>query len=325
MRSFKFTTTIVVLSVFTAFGCKKTSLVEKAPLTDRATTPHRTQAIVTVPLGGNIQAAIDQVASSGGGTVNLSSGTYTLSATLRIKSNVTLNGAGNPATTLKGGNFNVIQQNAEGLTNVTIQNLKVTGVKSTTCYGILIEALTTPHTNVTIKNVQITSVGMGLHLKRVNGASVSNCNIHDNAGPGMEKYFHNLYIRACTNVTVSATQVNNSTTGNGMNFSYCTTVTVTGCTASNNYFRGIRAADTNGFTVKDCTVAGNGDVGIIMNQEAGLVTQDINIDHNTVNSNLKGGIQVLQGATGKVINNTASGNSLFNYSIASGITQSNNN
>ena len=280
---------------------------------------------VSVPLGGDIQAAIDQVAAAGGGTVNLASGTYHTTATLKIKSNVTLNGQGNPTTTITGGNFNIIEEAAEGQSNMTIQNLKITGVKSTSCYGILIEALTTGHTNVTITNVQVTSVGMGVHLKRVDGITISNCNFHDNAGPGMEKYFHNLYIRASQNVNVSATNVSNSTTGNGINVSYCTNVTITGCTASNNYFRGIRAADTDGFTAKDCTINGNGDIGLLMNQEAGMVTKNINLDHNTVTNNQAGGIQVLSGSTGQVINNTATGNTNFNYSIASGVTQSNNN
>lgn len=101
--------------------------------------------------------------------MNLASGTYHTTATLKIKSNVILNGQGNPATTITGGNFNIIEEAAEGQSNMTIQNLKITGVKSTSCYGILIEALTTGHTNVTITNVQVTSVGMGVHLKRVNG------------------------------------------------------------------------------------------------------------------------------------------------------------
>lgn len=141
----------------------------------------------------------------------------------------------------------------------------------------------------------------------------------------MEKYFHNLYIRASQNVNVSGTNVSNSTTGNGINVSYCTNVTITGCTASNNYFRGIRAADTDGFTAKDCTISGNGDIGLLMNQETGMVTKNIDLDHNTVTNNLAGGIQVLSGSTGQVINNTATGNTNFNYSIASGVIQSNNN
>ncbi|MDT3401188.1 parallel beta-helix repeat protein [Mucilaginibacter terrae] len=314
----------VLLFTWASIACKKGTIEQQSTQTPEATR-YKTTAIVNVPLGGNIQHAIDQVSASGGGTVNLASGTYNITSPLKIKSNVTLNGSGNATTTINGGNFNVIQQNNEGLTNVTIQNLKVTGVQSISCYGILIESLNIFHTNVAINNVQVTSVGMGVHLKRVNGVTITNCNFHDNAGPGKEMYFHNLYIRSCQNVNVSSTQVNHSTTGNGMNFSYCTSVTVSNCTANDNYFRGIRAADSDGFKVKDCTINGNGNVGLIMNQEAGLVTKNIELNHNIVNNNAKGGIQVLQGSTGSVVNNTATGNSLFNYSIASGITQSNNN
>lgn len=278
---------------------------------------------VSVPLGGNIQHAIDSVATAGGGTVNLASGTYTITATLKIKSGVTLSGVGTPNTTITGGNFNIIENATEGLSNVTIQNLKITGTKSINCYGILIQAGTNFHHNVIVQNVQITSVGMGAHFKRVIGLTVTNCNIHDNAGPGMEDYFHNLYIRSCTNVNVTTTQTNNSTTGNGMNFSYDTTVVVSGCTANNNYFRGIRAADCVGFTAKNCAIGGNTDIGLIMNSEVHATT-NIDLDSNTVTNNLAGGIKVISGCTGKVINNTSTGNTSYNYQIASGITQSNN-
>ena len=48
----------------------------------------------SVSEGGDIQAAIDSVASSGGGTVSLASGTYMLSSSIKMKSNVTLEGVG---------------------------------------------------------------------------------------------------------------------------------------------------------------------------------------------------------------------------------------
>jgi parallel beta-helix repeat protein len=312
------------------FSCKKeqqsaaaTGQLKSSAITARKQTNMSTLT-VNVPLGGDIQKAIDQVATAGGGTVNLAAGTYYTTSTLMIKSNVTLNGQGNPTTTITGGKFNIIQNATEGLTNVTIQNLKITGVKDSSCYGILIQALTNYHHNVTIQNVQVTNVGMGVHLKRVDSANVYNCNFHDNAAPGKEKYFHNLYIRACHNATVTNVQVNNGGTGNGINLSYDTTVVVTGVTANNNYFRGIRAADCVGVTVQNSTMNGNGDVGLIMNAEI-HPTQNINLDHNTVDNNKAGGIYVISGATGSVTNNTATGNTNYNYSIPSNITQSNNN
>ena len=96
---------------------------------------------VNVPQGGNIQTAIDQVSASGGGSVILSKGTYSISSPLRIKSNVKLFGAGRGATIISngGGEFNVIYRDSEGLSNVTIANLTVVGAHTTNCCGILID------------------------------------------------------------------------------------------------------------------------------------------------------------------------------------------
>src|SRR5271165_5471225 len=136
---------------------------------------------VTVPLGGNIQTAINQVNAAGGGNVILQTGTYATSVPLSIKSFVTLTGQGASSTTITNSGFtNVIQQASDGLANVTIENLRVTGKHTNTCYGILLQALSTYHTNIIITNVEVTSCGMGVHLKRVCGVNVTGCDFHDN-------------------------------------------------------------------------------------------------------------------------------------------------
>jgi hypothetical protein len=50
--------------------------------------------MVTVPLGGNIQAAIDTMLAAGGGDVRLLAGTYKLSGSITMRSGVSLIGAG---------------------------------------------------------------------------------------------------------------------------------------------------------------------------------------------------------------------------------------
>lgn len=317
--------TLVLSTIFVS--CSKDNVDLLPASQETSSTRFKAPAVLTinVPLGGNIQNAIDQVAADGGGTVNLATGTYTLNSTLFIKSNVLLNGAGNPATTIKAsGAFNVIENATEGMKNVTIRNLKVQGVSSQYCYGILIQATTTYHDTISVSNVQVTGAGMGVHCKRVKNLSISDCNIHHNGAANQLYYFHNLYIRSCETVTVSNSHLDYSTSANGFNVSYCTNVTVSNCTANNNYFRGMRAADTDGFSVQSCTISSNGDIGLLANAEI-TATKNINWNNCTVTSNIKGGIKAISGVTGSVTNCTATGNLIFNYSLPATVSKSNNN
>lgn len=261
---------------------------------------------VSVAPTGNIQAAIDQVAAAGGGTVNITSGTGTVSTPLRMKSNVTLNGAGNPTTTLNAGaDIIVITQNAEGLTNVKVQNLKINGrgrTGSVNCSGLIIESLGTHHQNVAISNVQILNCGgMGSHMKRCDNSSVTNCNYHD---CGADLFHHNLYIRECAFTNVSATQLNNAPIGSGFHIAGVTNGgSITNSTLNNNGQNGMNIQDNpTNYTIDTCTADNN------RNATAGR-SDGIGI--------------AVWGGTGVVKNCTATGNATLNYRI-SGFTQSNN-
>jgi len=289
---------------------------------------------VTVPLGGSIQTAINQVNAAGGGSVILQAGTYTNSVPLNMKSFVTLVGQGPSNTTITNSSFtNVIQQASEGLANVTIKNLTVAGTHTNTCYGILLQALSTYHTNIMITNVEVAYCGMGVHLKRVCGVNVTGCNFHQNGTTYSNDFgfFHNLYIRQCDNtnysIMVTNCQLNNSLSGNGLNLSYNVNIFVDRSTATNNYFRGMRAADSVGFTVRNCTMSGNGDAGLIANQEVSA-TQNINWDSNAAYDNRNGGFSTRPGVTGSAINNNACGNTTnnapSNYSFLGSVSQSGN-
>ena len=285
---------------------------------------------VSVPLGGNIQTAINQVNTAGGGNVILQAGTYTNTVPLNMKSFVTLTGQGPSSTTITNtGTGNVIQQANEGLANVTIANLKVVGKQTNSCYGILLQALSTYHTNIVITNVEVAYAGMGVHLKRVSGVKVVNCNIHENGTTFTNDYgfMHNLYIRQCDNtnysVIVTNCQLNNSLSGNGLNLSYNANVFVDRSTATNNWFRGMRAADTVGFTVQNCTLSGNGDAGLLANAE---ITPTVNVywSSNVVYNNGNGGLKTVSGVTGTAVFNDACGNTPADYSLQSSMIKSGN-
>ncbi len=96
----------------------------------------------TVPVGGNIQTAIDNVATSGGGTVTLAAGIHTINRSIKMKSNVTLQGEGNWGTLIKTTrNMKMIIADSEGLVNVTIKNLELEGTNASSGGGIEISWL----------------------------------------------------------------------------------------------------------------------------------------------------------------------------------------
>ena len=259
----------------------------------------------SVAVNGDIQAAIDACAASGGGTVTIGNGTGTVAATLRMKSNVTLIGGGSPTTTLNaGGDFVTIGKNSEGLSAVKVQNMKLYGrgvTGSENCSGIYIDALATPHSGVTVSGVQITNyAGIGVHLKRSNNTSVSAINSHTN---GKNLYMHNLYVHTCTSLHVTGSQLNNSPYGTGyrhtagVGCSIKTTTTNLNGQNGHNYLE-----NPSNQTIDGCTSNGN---------------------RNATAGRLDGiGINISNG-TGTVKNNTASGNRV-NYVIGSGYTKSNN-
>jgi len=280
---------------------------------------------VSVPLGGNIQHAIDSVAAAGGGTVNLASGTWTLTSTILLKSNVTLNGAGNPNTTLKTNTvINIISTYAEGLSNLTVQNLKIIGVTDTLCNGIWIAALSNHFRHVTISNVQVTGCGgMGVHLKRVDTATVSNCNLHNN---GNSVYCHNIYVRQSTYITISGNTLSSSPVGTGLHVagSPSTNLTITGNTVTGNGIAGMNIQDSpDVILIQHNTVSSNGvNHGTGHGDGISFTGTNATIDSNTCNSNFEGGIHTWSGS-GSVTNNHASGNAT-NYNIHGTFTQSNN-
>lgn len=177
---------------------------------------------VNVPAGGNIQAAINQVAAAGGGSVNLTNGTWTLMNSLQMKSFVTLNGMGTN-TILQGPltiyNYPLVSDGGvEPLTNITVQNLVIDGrlpagarlthIDADGPYenvlAILFDAYTYDHRNILIHNVEAKNVGMGVHVKGTTGLVITNCYFHDN---GISYWgSHNLYLRRDNDVVVTHTR-----------------------------------------------------------------------------------------------------------------------
>jgi len=165
-------------------------------------------------------------------------------------------------------------------------------------------------------DVQITQCLMGLHVKGTSNLTIQDSNIHDNGG--VEYYAHNLYLRRDSDANVQNSTFSDSPTGDGVNISYSDNITVQDCILANNYFRGVRAADSSYIDVLDNTVSGNGQDGITMNSESTGV-DDFRILSNTVTDNSVGISTSSDSSNGSVWYNSVSGNGT-NLSIDSSST-----
>lgn len=294
-----------------------------------------TTPTITVSVGQSIQSAIDQAAAAGGGTVKLNSGTYSISAPLVLKSNVTLQGVastGSGLTTISnaiGTNLlYMVDNHVGGLNNAILKNVKIDGRLERSDrnytsdigknYGVMIlDDGGAANNNVLIDNVQITRCAVGLHVKGTTNLTIRNSNVHDNGG--WPKYFHNVYLRRVSKVNVASCTLNDSYGGNGLNLSYSDNVTVQGTQANGNGFRGLRAAEDTNVDILGCTANNNADYGIVINSEANGV-QGFRLHNNIANGNNIGIATSSNSSNGEVWYNTATGNVTANMQIQSAST-----
>jgi parallel beta-helix repeat protein len=276
--------------------------------------------------GENIQAAIDSVAAAGGGTVNLATGIFTITSSIRLKANVILNGAGDPNTTITSNTpMTIITTDQEGLENLTVQNLKIIGIANDSAsIGIWIASLNAYFKNVKISNVQVTNCGgIGVHIKRADTASVINCNLNHN---GKSVFYHNIYVRESSYITISGNALTGSPHGTGLHVAgVCSHFIITGNTVTNNGIAGMNIQDSPDILlIQNNTVSSNG-VNQISGHGDGISFTGTNatIESNITDSNYESGIHTWNGS-GSVTNNHATGNGTKNYYIDGSYTQSNN-
>lgn len=304
--------TIDNFKVYRLVESKLSTLTKSLNATDRTVLP-----------GESIQDAIDYVSANGGGIVTLAAGVHNITSPAQIKSNVTLQGEGNLASTLKTtSDIKMIIQAGYGLVNVTIRNLILMGSPTKNAGGIHLISNETDHDRIKLLGVHVFETGWGVHIKGAKNVSIEDCNFSRNGNPKSKGYAHNLYLRRCYTANVSNCIFNNSTSANGINISYSKDIQITNCEAIGNYFRGMRAADTDGFRVHNCVITDNGQVGLLANKEKS-VTKNIDWKNNCVSNNGGKGIYARSGATGTCQNNNAYGNS-DNYDLPDTVSQSGN-
>jgi len=304
-------------------SCESDSKDEIEVVTEEPEIVPEEKELVTVSVDEDIQTALDKVSTDGGGIVQLTAGVHNITTPLEINSNVTLQGEGKLASTIKTENdINMIIQAAEGMKNVTIKNLILIGSQTKHAGGIQIVSMHTDNDSINIIGVNVFETGWGVHIKGAKNLIIDSCNFSRNGNPESVGYAHNLYLRRVYTAHVTNSIFDNSISANGINISYSRDINIINCEAIGNKFRGMRAADTDGFLVRNCTIANNEDVGLYANTEK-VVTKNIYWDSNDVYNNGKDGISARKGATGDCMNCNSYGNAT-DYNLPSTVTQSGN-
>lgn len=299
-----------------------------------------------------IQAAINAVSALGGGTVLIPEGTYLVSTTLSVPSNVTIQGLG-PASIIKtadSANVSTITLAASS-SNITLADLRIDGNRANQSSSVHCVTLTGATTNLVIENCDIGSArGHNLHLNgQANGhltaCRVANSYIRDS---GLSA----LYVRGTDGFTLTNNriaswgQVTAATPGITLNagFVTCTNLAITGnsfkntvgtqfaiestgslstpcdgLTVSGNTFDGgaLDASGISGYFYRS-SFTGNAHMNGGGNWRSGyeIVGEDITVTGNTIED---GQIKVLNQATvGATVKNIAIAGNYVTNAISNG-------
>jgi hypothetical protein len=226
-------------------------------------------------------------------------------------SDVILTGAGETKTALtasdgSGGGFNVIQETADGESNMAVKKLNIVGVPTdASSNGVYIDAGITYNSNITISSVQVQDCGgIGCQLKRCSTFLITGCDFQDNGITDLE---HNCYCFDVNDGSITNCQCLDSPDGSGIHLNTdasggtCEDVTISGCNCSGN---GQDGMDLMGNLIDD-TVEGN------------------TVDYNNDTMDGGYGIRIWTG-TGSLLDNVAEGDAVDSYGISAGWTKENN-
>lgn len=244
---------------------------------------------ISIAPGDSIQAALDKLAASGGGTLSLAAGLHTLSATLRLPSNVTIAGTGldcelflDPDTKISEA---AIANAAPDLHDVVLRDLVIEGGQAAHAprdpnsdvqhrranrgpirSGIvfLAEAGTTIRSirfeYVTVRNCTASAV----EIFGADHVDVVNCDFSASGGevpPGPGKN-HNLKLNHIAHVTITGSRLADSMWGSGVFVSFGQNVVVRDCELARNQMDGVTIAESSQVTVDSCLAEGNSGHGI---------------------------------------------------------------
>lgn len=183
-----------------------------------------------------INAAINAANAAGGGTVELSSGTFNLNSQITLKSNVRLLGQGIGSTILKrGSGFQTstsgyfVGAYDAGVTDVEVRSLSVDGgysrtqleAEPTVLIGIGFKSgVGSYNKRVRVIYCEVEGCTIGIQMSGTTHITVQSSDIHDNGGSYLH---HNVYFRRIGHVLFYKNKIYESVGGSGLKLAGGTT------------------------------------------------------------------------------------------------------
>jgi hypothetical protein len=244
--------------------------------------------VINVPVGGDIPTAVATAIYAGGGTINLAAGTYNLTSSIPMASNITINGQGSSTIILSPATphgFPMIGNVEDGIGNIVLSNLVLDGNIPKGAYlpggggnpyggaGLYLFASSNVIQPVTLTNVEIRHTSIGMLLGLTNQVTISHSYIHDNNPGG---FSHNAYFVGCSGVSIDHSRFDTSWLGDGLHFDFGSSLyTITKSEFSGNEGEGILDQGNFGITITDTAVNGNRNDGLNTGSNGALFTRDI--------------------------------------------------
>ena len=269
-----------------------------------AGTSQSTATVINVPAGGDVVGAVAAVAQSGGGTVNLAAGNYSINSSINLGSNVTINGQGSSTVIYAPPTPNGLAMIAAangGVSNVIIENLVLDGsiplgaFYDTVTYGgsgyansgIYVYGNNNGASNILVKNVEIRNTGIGILMTVTNSITLNNVYVHDN-NPG--NFSHNAYLVGCDFVYVLHSRFMHAHTGDGLHFDFSASYyLITKSEFSQNHGEGVLDQGSSNINVQDSIFNWNVNDGYNASSSGELLTRSIASFNGGYGFNIQGG------------------------------------
>lgn len=298
-------------------------------------TAKQTGKIYRVSSAAAIQTALDSCAKTSGWVI-LDKGLFTLPATLRIPSGITLAGQGKETILFLDPKPNpnkigaAIVNGSDDLHDITLRDFVIEGAttpktgtdpnqdrrqrsyqNAQSRAGILFLAQHDGQMkNINFEHITIRNCTKnGVAIAGAAQVNVEGCDLSDNGssvvpGPGIH---HNLLISHVLGCRVTGTRMDTSPWGNGVQVVHSKDVVISGNEIARNHLNGIYVADSQNITTDSNLIEGNDDYGMLFNAQAtGCI--NVNIKHNVSQYNGKQAINTTQTKNVLMSDNTVSNN-----------------
>lgn len=289
-----------------------------------------------------INAAITSANAAGGGTVQLSSMTYTINSQITMKSKVRLLGNGIGTTILKrGSSFQTstsgyfIGADNASVTDAEIRSISVDGdysraelaTEPTVLVGIrFASGIGSYNERVRVIYCELEGFTIGIQMSGTTHITVQSCDVHDNGGTYLH---HNIYFRRIGHVLIYNNNIYDSVEGSGLKLAGGTTnvsnesryFTIRGNTINNNERINLNIQGCHHILIEDNQLNSQNSTtsamaGMFLKAYNGYQCRFTDIINNTITDNTNNGVYVNGCKDFNIAENTCNTNST-DYNIIS--------